>query len=81
VEDQGIGETDESDIGNTGYDTSYYQWVNLFLLIQCIVFLIPERIWHLAERGLIKEFGTGEAKSVIISDKQAMDVTVQRYYT
>ncbi len=70
--------TENSDL--TGNDTSYYQWVIFFLLVQCAIFLIPRQIWRLSERGLIKEFGTTDAKSaLILSDEKKFDVTIKRY--
>ena len=39
---------------------SYFQWVSIVLLIQAVSFLIPNKIWHVLEGGLMEEFSKKE---------------------
>jgi hypothetical protein len=71
---------DETQQTSDGMDTSYYQWVVCFLVVQSGVFLIPNRIWRLAERGLVKEFGISDANSaLVLSDDEKLEQTLDRW--
>jgi len=48
----------------------YYIWVIPFLLVQCLLFMIPHFIWKLAEKGLIKDFKTSEANSLDLASDE-----------
>ena len=37
-------------------DTTYYQWVPFFFMINAIIFLIPNQIWKAVEGGFVKGF-------------------------
>ena len=34
-------------------DTSFYQWVNVFLILQTVIFLVPTRMWRSLEGGRV----------------------------
>ena len=34
-------------------DTSFYQWVNVFLILQTVIFLVPTRLWRSLEGGRV----------------------------
>jgi len=46
-------------------DTSFYQWVPFFLILQASLFYIPRKIWKSAEGGLVASFGK-DAKQIVI---------------
>jgi len=46
-------------------DTSFYQWVPFFLILQASLFIIPMKIWKSAEGGLVASFGK-DAKQIVI---------------
>ncbi len=50
-------------------DTSYYQWVVFFMLLQAGFFYLPYKIWKALEGGLIESFGK-DAKSAVILTKE-----------
>ena len=67
---------DERDIP----DTSYYQWVVFFLLLQAGLFALPGWIWKMSEAGVVKDFGVTEAKSaLVLSDGDKMDSLVGKF--
>jgi len=61
-------------------NSQYYIWVIPFLLVQCIFFMTPHFIWKLAEKGLIKDFKTSEAKSLdMASDDNSRREMVDKF--
>jgi hypothetical protein len=61
-------------------DTSYYQWVILFLLVEAAIFALPYRMWKVAEGGLMKGFDAAPVQSVLVlGDDDALKDHVRRF--
>ena len=43
-------------------DTSFYQWVNVFLILQTVIFLVPTRLWANLEGGRISSLCLDEVR-------------------
>ena len=69
-------DVDERDVP----DTSYYQWVVFFLLLQAGLFALPSWMWKVAESGVVKDFGVQDAKSaLVLSDQVQLEKLVARF--
>ena len=43
-------------------DTSFYQWVNVFLIVQTVIFLVPTRLWANLEGGRVASLCLDEVR-------------------
>lgn len=59
--------------------TQYYQWVVFMLIIHGLIFALPNAIWKIMERGLMKEFGTSAKSPTIMADKNKLNTTLTTY--
>ena len=55
------------------HDTSFYQWVTFMMAAQAALFVLPHKLWQMAEGGLVATFGQDGRKAVIVEAEDGYD--------